>query len=140
MYMAHKVNSKAPLPRETHQDTEHSHSHFLSTPTIFFFPGNCLPWAIIRNDFHVHFTVSCLFCLLKKSRLWLSLSLFPATQLRLSALPLLFESLLSISTRASDFFFGGGRSHSFSLLVTNHNLAKETRVQKQRTLYLNNHL
>ena len=68
-----------------------------------FFPGNCLPRAIIRNDFHVHFAVRCLFCLLKKSRLQLCLPPLPATQLRLSVRLLLFESLVSISSHAGKF-------------------------------------
>lgn len=51
----------------------HSHSNFLGAPMIFF-PGNCRPWATIRNYFHVHFTVCCVSGLLKKSSLWLSLS------------------------------------------------------------------
>lgn len=36
MYMAHRANSKAPLPKETCPDAMRSHPHFLSTPTIFF--------------------------------------------------------------------------------------------------------
>lgn len=44
-----------------------------------------------------------MFCLLKKSQ-FLPFALFPDTQLRLSTLPLLFESLISISSHVSDFF------------------------------------
>lgn len=105
----------------------------------FFFPGNCPPWAIIRNDFHVPFTARCLFCLLKKSSLWLSLSLLPASQLRLSPLSFLFESLIPFPSHAHNLLFVllllllfCFLVPSFSLLVANQDLAKKERIRVQK--------
>lgn len=84
----------------------------------------------------------------KKKRAVFEFALLLAIQLRVSALPLLFESLLSISTHASVFFGGGGEkrkwrwikrrgevvnsgwNHQFSLNVAKQELAKK---QKHKT-------
>ena len=60
----------------------------------------------------------------------LTFPLFPATQLRLTALPFLFESLISISSHARNFFLGG--VHSIFLACCKSRAYKERNTKSTR--------
>lgn len=137
--MAHRANSKAPLPKETCPDAMRSHPHFLSTPTIFFSQGIAHHELLLEMIFMDRSPRVVCFALKTtiKEKQALTLPLFPATQRRLSAWPLSLELLLSISTH---FRGWGVITHFPCLLQIKIWQRRKYRILIRNRVYLNKHL